>query len=445
MGHFGIIGYNLYKSNNLGVPNGAPKLCIAVISSTHFSNAALRECVQTLEHRMASDNPWLLPQGIEEVLPDEARNVEHLRRHLLDTFQSWGYQQVITPFIEFVSSIPGDFGQDLDNQTLKLTDPISGQTLGVRADMTPQVARIDAHRLRQNVPTRLCYIDTILQAKSDEFASSRSPIQVGCELYGDDSVNADVEVIRLMMETLNVANIQNLTLDVGHVGVLQGLLAYCELNSADEKTLLDILDRKSAPELNEWMSGQKLSSDKIDMLRALPLLNGDVAVLEKAKAILNPAGDAVLNALDNLIAITQQVSAHLPELNIHVDLSEAHGYDYKTGVVFAAYVPASGQALARGGRYDGIGEAFGRARPATGFSVHLKTLAHVGNIECALNQRILAPNAVDAELNTLIASLREAGESVVYALGEGAASDASALNCDRVITQVDGQWAVTSL
>lgn len=402
---------------------------------------------------MASDNPWLLPQGIEEVLPDEARNVEHLRRRLLDAFQSWGYQQVITPFIEFVSSIPGDFGQDLDNQTLKLTDPINGQTLGVRADMTPQVARMDAHRLRQDVPTRLCYIDTILQAKSDEFASSRSPIQVGCELYGDDSVNADVEVIRLMMATLNLANIQNLTLDLGHVGVLQGILAYCELNNADEKTLLNILDRKSAPELNDWLSdlasNQKLSSEKIDLLRALPSLNGDVSVLDTAKNVLAFAGQPVLNALENLTAITRMVKAHLPDLNIHIDLSEVHGYHYKTGVVFAGYVPESGQALARGGRYDGIGEAFGRARPATGFSVHLKTLAHVGNIECALSKRILAPNLVDAELNTLVSSLREAGETVVYALGNASesinAKDALALECDRVIAQVDGQWAVTSL
>lgn len=396
---------------------------------------------------MASDNPWLLPQGIEEVLPDEARNVEHLRRCVLDAFQSWGYQQVITPFIEFVSSIPGEFGQDLDNQTLKLTDPISGQTLGVRADMTPQVARIDAHRLRQNVPTRLCYIDTILQAKSDEFASSRSPIQVGCELYGDASVNADVEVIRLMMHTLHLAHIENLTLDLGHVGVLQGVLAYCELKGADEKMLLDILDRKSAPELNDWLAGQNLSPEKTQVLRALPALNGDVSVLDTAKQVLACAGDAVMNALENLIAITHAVKAHLPHLNIHIDVSEAHGYHYKTGVVFATYVPASGQALARGGRYDGIGEAFGRARPATGFSVHLKTLAHVGNIECALKQRILAPNLADAELNALITSLRETGEPVVYAQGDATPTraEAVALACDRIIAQVDGQWVVTPL
>ena len=388
---------------------------------------------------MAIENPWLLPQGIEEVLPEEARKLELLRRHLLDLYQSWGYEMVMPPLIEFIESLLGDLGKDLDLKTFKLTDQLTGKTMGVRADMTPQVARIDAHNLGRNVPTRLSYMGTVLHTRSDEFASSRSPIQVGCELYGHAGPESDVEVMRLMVETLRQANVENITVDLGHVGIFRGLAEQCGLSAQQEQMLFDKLQRKSIPEIKSWVAEQGLSDNQQEMLLALAGLNGDGTTLERARTVLSGAGDSVLSAIDYVDQVLSLLKQYLPELNVNVDLAELHGYHYKTGVVFAAYVLGTGQEVARGGRYDEIGKAYGVSRPATGFSTDLKILAQIGQVEAQAPQGILAPNEHSAELAAAVQGLREKGEVVVYDLD---GSDAADMGCDRKLVNTGQQWQV---
>jgi ATP phosphoribosyltransferase regulatory subunit len=390
---------------------------------------------------MAIENPWLLPQGIEEVLPEEARKLESLRRNLLDLYQTWGYELVMPPMIEFIESLLGDLGKDLDLKTFKLTDQLTGKTMGVRADMTPQVARIDAHNIGKDVPTRLSYMGTVLQTRSDEFASSRSPIQVGCELYGHSGPESDVEVIRLMVATLQQANVQNITVDLGHVGVFRDLAQQCGLSAAQEKMLFEKLQRKSMPEIKDWVAAQDLAAEQQIMLLALAGLNGDTNTLVKARDVLAAAGTEVLAAIDYVEQVCNLIAQYLPELNVHIDLAELHGYHYKTGVVFAAYVLGTGQEVARGGRYDEIGKAFGRGRPATGFSTDLKALVQIGEVSAPAAKGILAPNEHCAGLAAKVAELRAQGESVVYTLA-GAECAAADLDCDRELKRVDQQWSV---
>jgi ATP phosphoribosyltransferase regulatory subunit len=390
---------------------------------------------------MAIENPWLLPQGIEEVLPEEARKLESLRRHLLDLYQTWGYELVMPPMIEFIESLLGDLGKDLDLKTFKLTDQLTGKTMGVRADMTPQVARIDAHNIGKDVPTRLSYMGTVLHTRSDEFASSRSPVQVGCELYGHAGPESDVEVIRLMVATLQQANVQNITVDLGHVGVFRDLAQQCGLSAAQEKMLFEKLQRKSMPEIKDWVAAQDLAAEQQIMLLALAGLNGDTNTLVKARDVLAAAGTEVLAAIDYVEQVCNLIAQYLPELNVHIDLAELHGYHYKTGVVFAAYVLGTGQEVARGGRYDEIGKAFGRGRPATGFSTDLKALVQIGEVSAPAAKGILAPNEHCAELAAKVAELRAQGEAVVYTLA-GAECAAADLGCDRELKRVDQQWSV---
>jgi ATP phosphoribosyltransferase regulatory subunit len=390
---------------------------------------------------MAIENPWLLPQGIEEVLPEEARKLESLRRHLLDLYQTWGYELVMPPMIEFIESLLGDLGKDLDLKTFKLTDQLTGKTMGVRADMTPQVARIDAHNIGKDVPTRLSYMGTVLHTRSDEFASSRSPVQLGCELYGHAGPESDVEVIRLMVATLQQANVQNITVDLGHVGVFRDLAQQCGLSAAQEKMLFEKLQRKSMPEIKDWVAAQDLAAEQQIMLLALAGLNGDTNTLVKARDVLAAAGTEVLAAIDYVEQVCNLIAQYLPELNVHIDLAELHGYHYKTGVVFAAYVLGTGQEVARGGRYDEIGKAFGRGRPATGFSTDLKTLVQIGEVSAPAAKGILAPNEHCAELAAKVAELRAQGEAVVYTLA-GAECAAADLGCDRELKRVDQQWSV---
>ena len=390
---------------------------------------------------MAIENPWLLPQGIEEVLPEEARKLELLRRHLLDLYQTWGYELVMPPLIEFIESLLGDLGKDLDLKTFKLTDQLTGKTMGVRADMTPQLARIDAHNMGKDVPARLSYMGTVLHTRSDEFASSRSPMQVGCELYGHAGPESDVEVIRLMVATLQQANIQNITVDLGHVGIFRGLSQQCGLSAAQEKTLFEKLQRKSMPEIQAWVAEQGLAAEQQAMLLALAGLNGDAGTLAKARDVLGRAGDDVLAAIDYVEQVLSLIKQYLPELNVHIDLSELHGYHYKTGVVFAAYVLGTGQEVARGGRYDEIGKAFGRARPATGFSTDLKTLVQIGDVAAPAAKGILAPSEHCVVLAAKVAELRAQGEVVVYTLA-GAECAAADLGCDRTLRKAGQSWTV---
>ncbi|MBK1705383.1 ATP phosphoribosyltransferase regulatory subunit [Halochromatium glycolicum] len=388
-----------------------------------------------------NDERWLLPTGIEEVLPARAAELERLRRRLLDLYQSWGYELVIPPFIDYLESLLTGTGRDLDLQTFKLTDQLSGRLLGIRADMTPQVARIDAHHLRRDLPTRLCYLGTVLHTRSDGFAGSRSPLQIGAEVYGHDGPSSDVEVLRLLVRTLETAGIEAPYLDLGHVGVYRGLIQQAGLSRSDELRLFDALQRKAGPEVETIIAETGVSGSVGDMLLSLVELNGDDA-LARASSILSGADGPVRAAIDRLKQVAEELGRWLPDLPVHFDLAELRGYTYKTGVVFAAFVPGWGLEIARGGRYDEIGRVFGRARPAVGFSADLKgliALSGEGGASVQACDGVLAPWDADPALARYIERLRAEGRRVIYALPgqKGAPRD---FNCCEQLARVDGDW-----
>jgi ATP phosphoribosyltransferase regulatory subunit len=361
---------------------------------------------------------WLLPTGIDEVLPPQAQVLESLRRDLLDLYRGWGYELVIPPFIDYLESLLTGTGQDLDLQTFKLTDQLSGRMLGVRADMTPQVARIDAHHLRRDTPTRLCYLGTVLHTRADGFAGTRSPYQIGAEIYGHAGIESEVEILRPIIETLGTTGIAGCYLDLGHVGIFRGLARQAGLTAAQEHALFDALQRKAIPEIETLVAGFGLAGASADMLAALAELNGDDA-LTRAATVLRAADAPVQEALADLRRLAAALNQWLPQVSIHYDLAELRGYRYKTGAVFAAFVPGWGLEIARGGRYDDIGRVFGRARPAVGFSTDLKGLLRLGAGRAAPDQEraaIYAPWSAAPALLAQIQRLRQAGERVVTAL-----------------------------
>lgn len=394
---------------------------------------------------MSGIDHWLLPEGIAEMLPEQAWRMERLRRRLLDTYRTWGYGLIIPPMIEFLESLLTGTGHDLDLQTFKLTDQLTSRLLGMRADMTPQAARIDAHALKREEPVRLCYLGTVLHTLPDGFAGSRSPLQVGCELFGHAGLESDLEILGLMLETLSITGIEQVHLDLGHVGIFRALAEGAALTAEQETDLFDVLQRKALPEIEDLLASFGTAAPWRERLARLATLHGGAEVLEQARSVLNGAGDAVAAALDNLAAIAAQVQLRWPRLPLHFDLAELRGYGYQTGVVFAAFVPGCGQEIARGGRYDLIGEVFGRARPATGFSADLRTLMALSrNIEEAPGGAVFAPTDTAPALTRTIADLRAAGEQVIRAL-PGQSGGAREMGCDRELVQQNGQWVVQKL
>ena len=395
---------------------------------------------------MHQKDSWLLPDGIEEILPEEAKHLENLRSKLLELFACWGYDLVIPPFIDFLDSLLTGSGHDLDLQTFKLTDQISGEMLGVRADMTPQVARIDAHNLKHEWPTRLCYVGTILHTRGDPLEKTRSPMQIGAELYGHAGKESDVEVIRLMLEMLAITGLQNVHLDLGHVGIYRALSKQAGLTVLQESELFDVLQRKARPELQDLMDSYTIDNDLKSMLLKLPELNGGRDTIKKAQAVFLKADDDVKNALADLEAIAEKLAARFPSLTISYDLAELRGYHYHTGMVFAAFVPSVGREIARGGRYDNIGAVFGRARPATGFSADLKLLSSLSKQSCQVEQRelIFAPYSEDTALNEKIRDLRAQQQAVVQQL-PGQSGSAKELGCTSILEQDNQNWVVRPL
>lgn len=388
---------------------------------------------------------WLLPEGIDELLPDQAQRLEALRRRVLDLHESWGYELVITPFIEFLDSLLTGTGKDLDLQTFKLTDQISGRMLGIRADITPQAARIDAHRLRREAPVRLCYLGSVLRTRMDDFAGSRSPLQLGAELYGHAGVESDVEILCLMMETLRAAEVRDLHLDIGHVGIYRGLALQAGLTSTQERALFTALQSKAEPEVVSLVREYKISDAAAQRLVALASLNGGDDVIASARVRLSGAAPDVLRAVDYIDDLGSRLQRRLPDVPLHYDLAELRGYGYHSGVVFAAFVPGEGQAVAGGGRYDHIGEVFGRARPATGFSADLKTLLRVGQFTAAPSHgRIMVPQTGAAGLEQRIAELRNDGWAVMREL-PGQVGSAFDIGCTHTLEYVDHHWQVRSL
>tara|TARA_R110002110_G_scaffold26911_3_gene98497 strand:- start:2284 stop:3453 length:1170 start_codon:yes stop_codon:yes gene_type:complete len=387
---------------------------------------------------MTTVDRWQLPDGVEEVLPEQALVVERLRRELLDLYQSWGYQLVIPPLMEFTESLLIGLGEDLDLLTFKMTDQISGRTLGIRADITPQVARIDAHSLAEPGVTRLCYAGSTLHTRPQSLLASRSPIQLGAELYGDDSLAADVEVIGLMLATLERAGLAEITLDLGHVGVYEAVLAAAGLTAEQEAEVFDALQRKSRPDLAQALAG--LAEPVTTLITGLLDLHGDTSVLARARNLLADSAPDALAAVAALEAVAAAVARRHPDLAIYFDLAELRGYHYHTGMVFAAYVPGHGQALANGGRYNDVGKVFGRARPATGFATDLKSLMALFPAAATERGAISAPAADAPGLLARVAALRAAGEIVINCLG--AEPDP---RCDRELVEVAGEWLVQPL
>ncbi len=395
---------------------------------------------------MQQKDSWLLPDGIDEVLPEEAKHLESLRSKILGTFACWGYEFVIPPFIDYLDSLLTGSGHDLELQTFKLTDQISGEMLGIRADMTPQVARIDAHNINADWPTRLCYTGTVLHTKGDPLEKTRSPMQIGAELYGHAGKESDVEVISLMLEMLAITGLLDVHLDLGHVGIYRALSKQAGLNDAQEAELFDVLQRKARPELEELMAGYNIDTQFKAMFSKLPELNGGKDVIAKARVVLMTANAEVKQALADLEAIAEKLTSSFPSLPVSFDLAELRGYHYHTGIVFAAFVPSVGREIARGGRYDNIGAIFGRARPATGFSADLKVLAALGKISYKKEPRalIFAPSLDDLALSLKIRDLRAEGLAVVQQL-PGQIGTAQNLKCTSVLEQDNKNWVVRPL
>lgn len=393
---------------------------------------------------MATLDRWLLPDGIEEVLPAEAARIEAARRQVLNLFRNWGYELVITPHVEYLESLLTGAGQDLELRTFKVTDPLSGRQMGFRADITPQVARLDAHTHRQEGPSRLCYAGSVLHARPRALSTSRSPIQIGAELYGDASSASDSEVIGLMLEVLALAGVADVHMDLGHVGIYRGLARAAGLSGEAEQQLFDALQRKAIDEVAELTAA--LPSELAAMLRALAELCGGREVLAVARQRLAAAPAEVLAALAELETQAAQLAARYPQLPLYFDLGELRGYHYHTGVVFAAFVPGVGQAIAQGGRYDDIGADFGRARPATGFSTDLKTLVDLGQaIQAEPSAGIWAPQSDDARLWQAVLELRRSGRRVVQALPGQDVADARVAGCDSELCLREGGWQVSPL
>jgi ATP phosphoribosyltransferase regulatory subunit len=383
-------------------------------------------------------NRWLLPENISDILPSEARKIEDLRRIFLDRFQAYGYELVMPPMLEYLDSLLTGSGQDLNLKTFKLVDQISGRTLGLRADMTPQVARIDAHLLNRQGVTRLCYAGSILHTRAAAGSSSREQLQLGAEIYGHAGLEADLEIQALLNDVLNLSQVGEITLDMSHAGLLAAILGDFSPQSEALDALYSALQTKDLPGLNQVLKDWP-SEVKSAVLALANLSGSPEKVLVQARQNL-PKTAAVKAALEELERLCAAVAGlpNSPQLNL--DLSDLKGYQYHSGVMFAAYVEGLPVAIARGGRYDMVGKAFGRSRPATGFSLDIMTLARMSKKDSRKNA-ILAPWSNDQTLSQEIAQLRSQGQVVIQLL-PGHEQDGDEFHCDRELVSQKGAWVV---
>lgn len=379
---------------------------------------------------------WLLPENIADILPSEARKIEELRRVLLDNFRLYGYELVMPPMLEYIESLLTGAGQDMDLRTFKLVDQISGRTMGLRADMTTQVARIDAHLLNRHTVTRLCYAGSVLHTKPSGLHATREPLQIGAEIYGHAGLEADAEIQELVLACLALAHVEDVRLDMCHVGVLRALLAADPLAKAQENTLYALLEAKDLPSID------KLSKDFSPEVRAalmvLPGLYGDISVIQKARAVL-PAFEGIQTALDELEHLVRLTGT----THVTIDLADLRGYHYHSGVMFNVFVPGLPNAVARGGRYDHVGEAFGRSRPATGFSLDLRELARLLP-SAERKDAIRAPWGSDPALRAKIVELRSEGEIVIQSL-PGHENEQDEFDCNRTLIFDAGKWILQNV
>jgi len=391
---------------------------------------------------------WLLPESIADVLPSEARKSENLRRTLLDRFRAYGYEMVMPPLLEYLESLLAGGGEALALRTFTLVDQLSGRTMGVRADITPQVSRIDAHLLNRPGVTRLCYAGSVLETRPRGLHATREPYQIGAELYGHGGIEADLEIQQLLLDSVSLVGLQNVRLDLGHAGILTALLADAPDAAAHAYDIFNALAGKDVPRLHAITD--TLAQDIRAPLRVLPTLYGGLEVLSRARQVL-PALPEITRALDDLATLAAaahtggsagaDASQEGRGTTIQFDLADLGGsYQYHTGIIFSAYVDGVPNAIARGGRYDRIGRLFGRDRPAIGFSFDLRELARISPVE-ARSSAIFAPWTQDAPLSQRIAALRNAGEVVIQAM-PGHPHDLDEFACDRELVQQNGTWTL---
>jgi ATP phosphoribosyltransferase regulatory subunit len=397
------------------------------------------------DQRPGSQSPWLLPDSVEELLPPAAGRLEGLRQASLDHCARWGYELVMPPVIEYLEALLSGVAHDLDLQTFKLTDQLSGRMMGVRADITPQAARIDAHQLRREGPVRLCYSGTVLRTRAEGGEGSRNPLQMGAELYGHAGIESDVEVISLMTEVLTAAGVQSLHVDLGHVGIFRGLCSDAGLSADAEARLWDALQRKATADIEALLNDLAVDPAHQQRLAALASLSGGPETLDHASEALAGGGESVDTALASLARTAEALTAARPDLTLHFDLGELRGYRYHTGIVFAAYTPGVSGELARGGRYDDIGAVFGRGRPATGFSADLKALLRATGSAADDHdppRAIAAPWSGDDGLRRWVTELRQAGETVIWTLPGHDPSQTDARCNRRLIRNGAGDWQI---
>lgn len=379
---------------------------------------------------------WLLPENIADVLPSEARKIEELRRALLDKFRLYGYELVMPPMLEYLDSLlpVPDHGMDL--RMFKLVDQLSGRTMGLRADMTTQVARIDAHLLNRAAVTRLCYAGSVLHTRPSGLHATREPLQIGAEIYGHAGLEADAEIQSLALASLRIAGLTSVRLDLCHAGILRSVLDGDTQAHQHEAEIISLLRAKDVPGLRDLT--ESFAAPVRDALLALPSLYGDSSVLALARKAL-PATPAITSALDELVLLVQLAG----EASVTIDLADMSGYQYESGAMFSLYVPGLPNAVARGGRYDHVGEAFGRARPATGFSMDLRELARLLPSAQPVSA-IRAPWGRETQLVATITALRDAGEIVIQIL-PGHESEQQEFDCDREIVSEDGKFIIKKL
>jgi ATP phosphoribosyltransferase regulatory subunit len=389
-------------------------------------------------HSMLS--AWLLPEHIADVLPEQARRIEELRRALLDRARGYGFELVMPPLLEHLESLLSGTGRELDLKTFKLVDQLSGRTLGLRADMTPQAARIDSHLLNREGVTRLCYCGPVLHTRSSGLSGTREPLQLGAEIFGHAGLEADLEAAELALDALSSAGLTDLVLDLADARVLRGVLAGVPLDSEALQEVVQALSQKDGSALAELTRAVPEAARA--GLRALPKLYGGAEVLAAAREAL-PQRALIAEALDQLQWLASHLQRAFPALRIGFDLSDMSGYAYYSGPRFAIYGKGSSDALARGGRYDEVGAIFGRNRPAVGFSLDLKSLAEVAG-HAPAPAAIRAPWGEDPGLRDAVRRLREAGEIVLSVL-PGQPPVQAAFECDREMICVEGRWVLRAL
>ncbi|MGB5765996.1 MAG: ATP phosphoribosyltransferase regulatory subunit [Arenicellales bacterium] len=384
---------------------------------------------------------WLLPVGVEETLPAEAAQIEKLRRIALDLLSSWGYELVMPPLMEFLDSLLTGVGHGLEIETFKITDQISGRMMGVRADMTPQVARIDAHYLRTNGARRLCYFGPVLRTLQDCLGCSRVPLQLGAELFGVKSSKADIEIVELLVDTLHSIGLEGLHVDLGHMGIFQGLCRAEELDPSAQDRLSLAIGSRSRDDVARVCQSLGLSSGSTDLFVLMTASSGEVDTLPSLAKRFSSATEEIRQSIENLVKISRILKKRLSGTRLYYDLAALKGQSYHNGLVFSVFMPGSGRAIASGGRYDDIGKVFGRARPATGFSLDLRTISRYINLpDTDETKTIHVVYEDDAELFHAVRQLRQQGRRVIYHYDDDQINKTDRHNSH--LLRKDGKWIV---